>query len=475
MSQTVPLGDSSRSDPVPGRTLRNRLPAGVADATLASLAAFAVGLVAANVFEAAELGVYAVFFAAFMLGTMVVYQLVYVPAEVVAANLPAQIRLGVLRRSLLLGVVPSLIGTGAILLATVATAGIASTDLLVGLTATAWLAALVSPSQDHVRRLLHFRGWSWRAATVSAVQLTVVVCAIIAMALLDVAAAWIPFGALAIANVSSLSVALLLSGAQRLATAEVPMLRFRDLARPGRWLLVQAVLPMASAFIAAWMITVLATPEALGYADAARIAAQPILVLGMGLSAVLSPRAMEAAIARGKALADRTVAIHLGLVGLGGLTYLMIAGASFAWNPMRILVPKAYEVPGLVAATILVNIVIAFLFVRQRDMKTRSKAAPARVSSTVKAVEKADDSLSSDLRLGAYMFLVLIVGLGIALYYFQWQDDHAVLTVRLHSDSQSEPIEYRVYKYQLGDRAFTTLDGILVTVASSERMEVEGL
>ena len=70
---------------------------------------------------------------------------------------------------------------------------------------------------------------------------------------------------------------------------------------------------------------------------------------------------------------------------------------------------------------------------------------------------------------------MLIVGLGIALYYFQWQDDHSVLTVRLHSDGQANPIEYQVYKYQLQERAFTTLDGILVTVASSERMEVEGL
>ncbi len=118
-------------------------------------------------------------------------------------------------------------------------------------------------------------------------------------------------------------------------------------------------------------------------------------------------------------------------------------------------------------------IVVAFLFVRQRDMK--AKGRPSKASPAVRAVEKVDDSLSSDLRIGAYMFLVLIVGLGIALYYFQWQDDHSVLTVRLHSESQSEPIEYQVYKYQLGDRAFTTLDGILVTVGSSERMEVEGL
>jgi len=120
-------------------------------------------------------------------------------------------------------------------------------------------------------------------------------------------------------------------------------------------------------------------------------------------------------------------------------------------------------------------IVIAFLFVRQRDLKAKTKASSPPVESAKKTTKPADDSLSADLRIGAYMFLVLMVGLGIALYYFQWQDDHAVLTVRLHSDSQAEPIEYQVYKFQLQERAFTTVDGILVTVASSERMEVEGL
>lgn len=118
-------------------------------------------------------------------------------------------------------------------------------------------------------------------------------------------------------------------------------------------------------------------------------------------------------------------------------------------------------------------IVVAFLYVRQRDVKARSTTAPRKPAA--KAVEQEESTLSSDLRLGAYMFLVLIVGIGIALYYFQWQDDHSVLTVRLHSDSQANPIEYQVYKFQLQERSFTTLDGIVVTVASSERMEVEGL
>ncbi len=122
--------------------------------------------------------------------------------------------------------------------------------------------------------------------------------------------------------------------------------------------------------------------------------------------------------------------------------------------------------------------IIAFFFVRQRDMK--GKSSPARKTGPKaklkdRTVVKEEHNLSADLRLGAYMFLVLVIGLGAALYYFQWQDDHSILTVRLHSDGQPEAIVYQVYKFQLAERSFTTLDGILVTVASSERMEVEGL
>lgn len=122
--------------------------------------------------------------------------------------------------------------------------------------------------------------------------------------------------------------------------------------------------------------------------------------------------------------------------------------------------------------------IIAFFFVRQRDIKEKSGPAPTSTAPQGAQDDKnqnANHDLSSDLRLGAYMFLVLVLGLGAAMYYFQWQDEHSILTVRLHSDGQAEAIEYQVYKFQLGERSFTTLDGILVTVASSERMEVEGL
>jgi len=132
---------------------------------------------------------------------------------------------------------------------------------------------------------------------------------------------------------------------------------------------------------------------------------------------------------------------------------------------------------GKILLTITV-MVIAFFFVRQRDIKGKSdpvrKTLP-QTKSHEKAVEQEDNNLSADLRFGAYMFLALVIGLGATLYYFQWQDDHSILTVRLHSDGQAEAIMYQVYKFQMAERSFTTLDGILVTVASSERMEVEGL
>ena len=65
-----------------------------------------------------------------------------------------------------------------------------------------------------------------------------------------------------------------------------------------------------------------------------------------------------------------------------------------------------------------------------------------------------------------------MVGLGGVLYYYQWQDDRLVLTINLYRRNQAEPTTYEVYKYQLNERSFVTTDGITVTVAGDERMEV---
>lgn len=70
--------------------------------------------------------------------------------------------------------------------------------------------------------------------------------------------------------------------------------------------------------------------------------------------------------------------------------------------------------------------------------------------------------------------LSALLVLGAGLYYLSWQDARRPVTVILH-DGSGEPVIYEVRKRDLGDRAFTTLDGTRVTVADSERMEVVGL
>jgi hypothetical protein len=115
-------------------------------------------------------------------------------------------------------------------------------------------------------------------------------------------------------------------------------------------------------------------------------------------------------------------------------------------------------------------IAIAYVFVRQRRLAEEAENKPVPVKK-----DKLRDELSQDLRMAAYMFMVLMVGIGGAVYYFRWQDEHTILTINLHRENQAQPVSYQVYKYQLQERSFTTIDGTHVTVAGSERMEVLGL
>lgn len=125
----------------------------------------------------------------------------------------------------------------------------------------------------------------------------------------------------------------------------------------------------------------------------------------------------------------------------------------------------------LLTLTVLVT---AFFFVRQRQIADNKNSQGQATTVKSEQEQKERSEFKSDLRFAAYMTGVLMAGLGGTLYYFSWQEDHEVLTVTLHRDNQTEPISYQVYRYQLQDRSFVTIDGTTVTVAGSERMEVLG-
>jgi len=350
------------------RGLRKRLPAGVVDASFASLATFAVGLAAINLLPDAERGVYELFFTAFLLGTVLPRNLIFTPAEVDAVGFPVDSRLPLIRRTLTLGSGPALGSAASALLAAAVAAPLATSDVIFPFVVTATVAGFLSPLQDHVRKMLHIGIRSWLAAAISIAQFVVAVIAILVMMALDVPVPWIPFGALSIANLASLSFGWLITREAHRHTPGEERLRFSGLIKRGRWLVLQAAGPSLAGFLAATIITRLASPEALGFAGAARVVAQPIAVFASGLTAVLAPRIVEAAMKRDRPLARHTNTVYLVAVAGAGAAYLALAGWSWALNPMTRIVPSAYEISGLVALTIVANIAAAGIFLQVNDL-----------------------------------------------------------------------------------------------------------
>lgn len=126
---------------------------------------------------------------------------------------------------------------------------------------------------------------------------------------------------------------------------------------------------------------------------------------------------------------------------------------------------------GKILLTIIV-VLLALVWVRKHREQERREAR--QTSTPPVQTEKLGQPLN-DFRFAAYLFLALMIGSGSYLYYVRWEDEHSLVTVILHRNGEQSPVTYQVLKRELGDRAFTTIDGVRVTVASNERMEVIGL
>jgi hypothetical protein len=334
--------------------LRTALPAGVVDAGLASLATFVVGLVAATRLDAAALGAYALFFTAFLLAAVIPAQLLLLPVEINALDLPASDRTRVVGRSL--GLALPLSAVTAIVTVAVAaflTRGL-SADVVTPLALGAAGSAILSPLQDHVRKMFHLAGTSWRAALMSCLQLAGASAAIGLLTLGGAAPPWIPLTALAAANAVSLTGGLFLRRCGP-ASAVVPMLRLRPLLVQGRLLLVVGGVPVVATFVVAAMVTRLAGPEPLGFAEAARVLCQPLLVLSMGLGAVIGPRSMESGARHDSVQAQRYATAFMLLMGAATIPYAVLTVSPWTRGSLAAVLPGAYAVPGLILLTLLGN------------------------------------------------------------------------------------------------------------------------
>ena len=347
---------------------------GVIDAGVASVATFGTGLAGVNLLSDSDRGVYGIFFTAFFLGSVIITESILVPAQVVAVNKPRGHHLQDSHRGFLLALVPAVVACQAATVAALLNRNLASTEVLVALTTTTLLTIVLSPMQDHSRQLLHISGRSWEAALVSVAQLLVVIVSISTMFWLDVTPAWIPFGSLALANAVSLTVGILLTRRDlpRQNDGDAPTLGY--LFASGKWLVVRSALPALLAFASANIITQLPGSVAYGYAEAARQVAQPVTVLASGLLAMMAPPAIRAASQHDRGAARHNRRIYLLVLGAAAGAYLLLVSWDWALNPMSFLVPPAYVVGGLVAATILANTLTAVFRILSKEMLGADRA-----------------------------------------------------------------------------------------------------
>src|SRR5690606_5281466 len=132
------------------------------------------------------------------------------------------------------------------------------------LTVTTAICTFLSPVQDHLRRMLHIGERSWLATAISVIQVAMTALAVVVAVRLEVPAAWIPFGALAVANLVSLAVGGAMLGlSARSEPPDAPALQLSALVSSGKWLLVGGLLGPAIFFVASGLVTHLAGAEGL--------------------------------------------------------------------------------------------------------------------------------------------------------------------------------------------------------------------
>lgn len=69
--------------------------------------------------------------------------------------------------------------------------------------------------------------------------------------------------------------------------------------------------------------------------------------------------------------------------------------------------------------------------------------------------------------------LLTVSLLGLFAYVgYRWYDSHTLLAVRVITPGSDNAVIYQVYKGDLADRSFTTVQGQTVRIAVSERLEI---
>lgn len=104
----------------------------------------------------------------------------------------------------------------------------------------------------------------------------------------------------------------------------------------------------------------------------------------------------------------------------------------------------------------------AVLVLRRRVLRVQQTAPAARP-----AAEK------NRLAYAAAYGLVLVMLAGAAFFvYLEWADSYRVVNVQVIDARTGKSVNYRAHRGEVEGRTFRTLDGVTITLADVERMEL---
>ncbi|MCU7915823.1 MAG: antitermination protein NusG [Candidatus Thiodiazotropha sp. (ex Gloverina cf. vestifex)] len=113
-------------------------------------------------------------------------------------------------------------------------------------------------------------------------------------------------------------------------------------------------------------------------------------------------------------------------------------------------------------------IIIAWLVISNRQRRMTAVAAQPRVTHV-------EAKTSSLWKWGGYIFIILmIIGSGLFLY-MEWQDRYRVVAVQVIDSQTGKSTYYQARRMDVDERSFVTLDGREVSVAETERIELNSV
>jgi hypothetical protein len=114
-------------------------------------------------------------------------------------------------------------------------------------------------------------------------------------------------------------------------------------------------------------------------------------------------------------------------------------------------------------------ILVAWLVVRNRQKRMTAIAQEARLQAPTASISA---SGPNPWKWAGYLLVaVMILGSGLFLYA-EWQDRYRIVTVRVVNTDTGQGTDYRAHRMDVEDRRFITLEGLEVSVADNERIEL---